>query len=156
MKIFGHPLSEYFRLLAPLFGLIAAVWALRWVLDAAGAPHGLVRVVSVSVATAASVLVAAALIHTRRFGGYANVVVAIALLAVWEQLLIVTAIAFGILTGTNNIYSAPEYTPHGADPMGHIVGHLVGGIGFGTLFGAAMGCGLLWMLRRLIPVASTR
>jgi hypothetical protein len=47
-------LRDHVRLLAPLFALIAAVWALRLVLDASGAPKGLVRLSSVTVAGAVS------------------------------------------------------------------------------------------------------
>src|SRR5437773_9693050 len=41
-------LRDHFRSLAPLFALIAAVWALRLVLDAAGAPHAIVRLSTVT------------------------------------------------------------------------------------------------------------
>lgn len=151
MKIGGHALREHIRLLAPLFGLIAAVWALRLVLVAAGAPPGLVRVCSVTVTGAVSVLLAALLIHFRRFGSYSNIVVAAFLLQCWQQLLIVGAIAFSVFANINNVYSAPEYSPHGG-PLGHIAGHLTFGLGMGTLFGAGTGCLLLWMLKRLVPV----
>jgi hypothetical protein len=74
------------------------------------------------------------------------------LLELWEQLLICGAIAFSALTGTANIYTAPEYS-FNSGPVAHIIGHLTGALGFGTLFGAAMGCLLLWMLQRIVPVA---
>jgi hypothetical protein len=152
MKIAGHGLRDHIRLLMPLFGLIAAVWLLRMVLDKAGTPPAIVRMVSVTVAGAASVLLAVLLIHFKAFGGYANVAAAAFLLELWEQLLICGAIAFSALTGTANIYTAPEYSFH-SGPVRHIVGHLTGALGFGALFGAAMGCLLLWMLRRIVPVA---
>jgi hypothetical protein len=152
MRIGGHGLRDHIHLLMPLFGLIAAVWLLRIVLDKAGSPPTVVRMVSVTVAGAASVLLAALLIHFKAFGSYANVVAAAFLLELWEQLLICGAIAFSALTRTANIYTAPEYSFH-SGPVAHIVGHLTGALGFGTLFGAAMGCLLLWMLRRIVPVA---
>ncbi len=40
MKISGYGLRDYIRLLGPLFGLIAAVWALRLVLDPTGTAAG--------------------------------------------------------------------------------------------------------------------
>jgi len=153
MKIGGHGLREHIHLLMPLFGLIAAVWLLRMVLDKAGTPPAIVRMVSVTVAGAASVLLAVLLIHFKAFGSYANVVAATFLLELWEQLLICGAIAFSALTGTANIYAAPEYSFH-YPPAAHIVGHLTGALGFGTLFGAAMGCLLLWTLRRIVPVGT--
>jgi|SRR5208337_1473906 len=153
MKIVGHGLREHIHLLMPLFGLIAAVWLLRIILDKAGTPPTVVRMFSVTVAGAASVLLAVLLIHFKAFGSYANVVAAAFLLELWEQLLICGAIAFSALTGTANIYTAPEYSFH-SRPAAHIVGHLTGVLGFGTLFGAAMGCLLLWMLRRIVPGAT--
>jgi hypothetical protein len=151
MRIGGHGLRDHIRLLMPLFGLIAAVWLLRLVMDKAGASPPQVRIVSVTVATAASILLAVLLIHFKAFGSYASVVAAAFLLELWSQLLICGAIAFSAVTGTANIYSAPEYSFH-SGPGAHIFGHLTGVLGFGALFGAAMGCLLLWMLRRLVPV----
>jgi hypothetical protein len=151
MKIGSHGLRELIHLLMPLFGLIAAVWLLRIVLDKAGTPPNLVRMVSVTVATAASILLAVLVIHFKAFGSYASVVAAVFLLEFWSQLLICGAIAFSAVTGTANIYTAPEYSFH-SGPVAHIIGHLTGVLGFGTLFGAAMGCLLLWMLRRIVPV----
>jgi hypothetical protein len=153
MKIGGHGLREHIHLLKPLFGLIAAVWLLRLVLDKAGTPPTVVRMVSVTVAGAASVLLAALLIHFKAFGSYASVVAASFLLECWQQLLICGAIAFSAVTGTANIYAAPDYSPR-SGPVAHIIGHLTAGLGVGTLLGAAMGCLLLWMLRRLVPVAT--
>jgi hypothetical protein len=152
MKIGGHGLREHIHLLMPLFGLIAAVWLLRIVLDKAGAPPTVVRMVSVTVAGAVSILLAVLLIHFKAFGSYGNVVVAAFLLEFWSQLLICSAIAFSAITGTSNIYTAPEYSFH-SGPVAHIFGHLTGVLGFDTLFGAAMGCLLLWMLRLLVRVA---
>ena len=152
MKIGGHGLREHVRLLMPLFGLITAVWLLRLVMDLAGTPPAVVRFVSVTVAGSASILLAALLIHFKRFGSYPNIVVATFILEVWSQLLICSAIAFSALTGTTNIYSAPEYS-HGSTPLTHIIGHITFGVGMGTLFGSAMGCLLLWLLRHIVPAA---
>ncbi len=156
MKICGHGLRDHLRLLAPSFGLITAVFVLRLVLDAVGAPSGLVRACSVTVAGAVAILVAVLMIHNRRFGDYSNVAVAVLLLVGWQQLLISGAIAFFAFTGIQNIYSAPEYSGGLADPWRHIAGHLTFGLGFGELVGAAMGCLLLWMLRRLMPVEQAK
>ena len=150
MKIGEHGLGDHVRLLAPLFAFIAAVWALRLVLFAAGAPMGVVRVSSVTVAGAISVLFAALLIHVRRFGSYTSVVLAVFLLECCQQILIVAAITFTALTNIQNVYSAPEYS-FGGGYLRHILGHLIGGVVFGTLLGSAMGSLVLWMLRRFTP-----
>jgi MFS family permease len=150
MKTGSHGLRDHIRLLTPLFGLIAAVWLLRLVLDKAGSPPTLVRMVSVTVASAASILLAVLVIHFKAFGSYASVALAAFLLELWSQLLICAAIAFSAITGTANIYTATRYSFH-SRPVAHIVGHLTGSLGSGTLLGAAMGCLLLWMLRRIVP-----
>jgi hypothetical protein len=150
MKIHGRGLRDYIRLLWPLFAFIAAVWALRMGLAAAEAPHGVVNAVSVTVATALCMLMAAILIHARNFGSYSNIVFAAFLLALWAQLLIVSVIAFTALTGIPTIYAAPEFSA-GLSAADHIEGQLSFALGFGTLFGSGMGCLLFWLLRRIVP-----
>ncbi|HEV8130522.1 MAG TPA: hypothetical protein VGQ81_04680 [Acidobacteriota bacterium] len=158
MKISGQNLRGHVRLLKPLFALIFIVWLLRLLLYAAGSPQWLVTSASVTVTLAACVLLATALIHVRKFGGYTNVVLATVLLVAWTQLLIVGAIEFSVITGTNNIFSAPEYSFPGHDPshLKHILGHLTFGLGFGTLIGAAVGCLLLFLLRLILPNSQQR
>ena len=152
MKFCGRGFGDHVRLLAPLFGLIAIVWAVRWVLDAAGFSHGLVRVFSVTGATSLAILIAVWLIHRRGFGSYPNVVVATLLLVVFEQVLIVIAIVFSVLSGMENVFTEPEFsTPNDPHHIKHIVGHLTFGIGAGMLFGAATGCLMLWLIRKLVP-----
>ena len=91
MRIGRRGLLEHLRLLGPLFALIGAVWALRMILAAAGAPGWLLGIVAVTVAGPVCVLLAAFLIHFRGFGSYVNVVLASLLLSAWGQLLIIAA-----------------------------------------------------------------
>ncbi|HLY59667.1 MAG TPA: hypothetical protein VKV95_02770 [Terriglobia bacterium] len=149
MNINGHGLRDHIRFAGPLFGVIAAVWALRLILAAAGAPRPLVMMASVTVAHAFCILLVAVLIHVRRFGSYSNVVVFAFLFTAWSNLLVSAAIALSALTGNENIYSSPEFSAHLLSPTKHIIGHLTFGIGFGTIIGSAMGCLLLLLLRRL-------
>jgi len=153
MKIGGHGLRDHLRLLSPLFGLIAAVWVLRMVLYAADAPRLLMHWCSVTVAGAVAVMLAVVLIHIRRFGSYPNVVLATFLIECCQQLLIIAAIAFATLTGTHSVYTEPRFAGH-FPPLEHILGHLTFGVGLGTLFGSAMGCLVLWLLRRLVPLST--
>jgi hypothetical protein len=153
MRICGYRIRDHIRLLAPLFGFITAVWLIRLVLGALGV--GFVRMFSVTGADALAILLAAVLIHMRRFGSYPNVVAASVLLVVWGQLLIVLAIVFAVLSGTNNIFTAPQYSFPRDDThhLKHIAGQFIYG-GYGILLGAAMGCVLLWVLRMLVPPGS--
>ena len=158
MKIQGHTVRDYFRLLAPLFGLIAIVWALRLVLGLIGTPFWIVRLVSVSAALALAVVIAVLLIHVRRFGSYPHVFLVSFLLVAWREILIIGAILFSVITGKENIFTAPEFSIPGDDPnhIRHILGHLTFGIGAGTLLGGLIGCLLLWMLRKIVPPRPTR
>lgn len=150
MIVHGRTFRDHLRMLWPLFGFIAAVWGLRLVLGCAGVPRSVLHWVSVTLATTVAIFLAVLLIHARRFGSYANVVLSVFLLAVWEQLLLSGAVTFAALTGTHNIYSAPEYSPLGK-PLHHILGHLTFGIGFLTLFGSAVGCALYFLVSRIMP-----
>lgn len=153
MRIGEHRLREHIRLLAPLFALIAGVWVLRMILAAADSPSWIIRVTSVTTATSVALLLAVLLLHARRFGGYASVVVTALLLNLWAELLICGAIVFTIVTGIQTIYTAPEFSIPGAESahLRHVYGHLTYGIGTGTLLGAAFGCLLLLLLRALLP-----
>ena len=153
MKIGDHSLGEHIRLLTPLFVFIAGVWVLRVLLHEMAVLHALVHVLSITVATAVAVLFAVILIHVRRFGSYPSVVVATVMVVAWAQLLIVLAIIFSVATGTENIFTLPEFSLPGDDPrhLRHILGHLSFGIGGGALIGSAFGCLILWMLRRVLP-----
>jgi hypothetical protein len=157
MKIGENRLRDHIRLLAPLFGFIAGIWALRLILAIADSPVWIIRITSVTTATSVAVLLAVFLLHIRRFGGYTNVVVAALLLNLWAQFLIIASIIFAAATRTENIYTAPEYSIPGAIDahLRHIYGHLTFGIATGTLVGAAFGCLLLAILRALVPSRPT-
>jgi len=150
MRIGQKTFRDHLRLLAPLFGLITAVWALRWIADVASAPPALVRGLSVSVTGAVSVLVAAVLIHFKRFGSYTSVVVSAFLLVLWEETLLVLGIVVTIVTDIENIYTIPEFG-FGTTHLQHIAGHLTYGLGFEGMIGAAMACAVFWVLRRFVP-----
>src|SRR5262249_17713893 len=154
MRICGYRIRDHIRLLGPLFGFIAAVWLIRLIFGALGV--GFVQVFSVTAADALAVLLAAGLIHTRKFGSYPNGGPAGRLVVAWGPLLIVLAIVFAVLSGTSNIFTAPQYSFPRDDPhhLKHILGQLTYGIGAGILFGSAMGCFLLWILRMLVPPSS--
>ena len=103
MRVGGHRIREHLRLLRPLLILLTLVWSGRLIFSAAGVALWVVKIFSVTTAASVAVFLAVTLIHTRRFGSYANVVVASLLLNLWSQFLIVIAIVFSIATKTINI-----------------------------------------------------
>jgi len=154
MRVGGHRMREHVRLLLPLLAFLLVVWLLRLLLAAAGASLSVSRVFSVTTASAVAVFLAVLLIHFHGFGGYTNVVTTSLLLNAWSQILIVIAILFAVATGTENVYTLPEFSVPGDDPMHlrHIFGHLTFMMGLGTLFGAGVGCLMLWFLRLMVPM----
>lgn len=153
MTISGKTLREHLQLQAPLFGLIAAVWVLRGSLYQMGVPLAFVRLLSVTAVVPICILLAALLIHARRFGGHASVVVSAIFLVLWSQILIVAAVLFAVVTGIENVYTLPEFSVSGEDigHIQHIRGQLTFGIGFESLSGSLIGCLFLFLLRRVSP-----
>lgn len=152
MRVSGRGFRDHVKLLTPLFGVIGAVWALRFILGAVGAPLWTIEIFSVGVFVPICVILAALLIHLKRFGGYASVVFSSFLLVLWGQVLIVGAILLTVLFSVENIYTAPEFSiPGDAGHVRHIFGHLTLGVGLETLIGSLMGCLILFMLRRAKP-----
>ena len=158
MRIVGQRLRDHIRLLTPLFIMLATIWSLRLVFAALNLPAWWLRIFSVTVATSFSVMLAVLLIHVRRFGGYTNVVLSSLLIHTWASGLIILAIVFSVLTGTENVFTRPEFSIPVDDPhhLRHIYGHLTFGIGWGTLSGSAVGCLLLWLLRLLMPLSQRK
>jgi hypothetical protein len=153
MKIGGLGLRDHLRLLMPLFIFITAVWLLRLLLDAAHAPHFIAHAFSVTTAETIAIFLAVLLMEVRQKGSYVTVVVASIMLTVFAQVLIVLAILFAVVTGTNNVFTIPEFSVPGDDRyhVRHIMGHLTYGIGLGIILGSVMGCILLFLLRVLVP-----
>jgi hypothetical protein len=72
----------------------------------------------------------------------------------FAHLLIASGIALGVLTGVDNIFTAPEFFG-GADGRnwGHVLAHLVGGVVL-ALLSWLIGSLILLVTRKLIPTAT--
>ncbi len=152
MKLGGYRFQVYLALLAPLFAFIGAVWLLRLLLDTLGVPLEIVKIFSVTAASAISVLLATVMMHMRSFGGFLHVVICSTILALFSQALITATILFAVVTGIPNIFVAPEFSvPVDPHHIRHIVGHMSFSVGAEVLLGSAMGSFLLWVLRIIIP-----
>jgi hypothetical protein len=67
-------------------------------------------------------------------------------------MLIASGIALGIITGTDNIYTAPEYFDRvDGKTWGHVVAHLLGGFIL-PVISWLIGSVILFITRRLKPV----
>ena len=149
MRFGDKSFADHLRLLQPCLVLILIVWALRFLAFWMGLPDYVVRLLSVSGAIPLAIILAALLIHVRRFGGYVNLIVASAVLVCFGQALIILAIILGSL-GLENTYSLSRGAAGRLDPTLHVFGHLLA-IPLGTLVGSIIGAIFFWMLGRTLP-----
>jgi len=146
MTIFGKPLSDYvsfckaFLILIPLVGLV------RLALSLSGTPNETARFLSMTVLAWVAIIYCSIRVHNTGFGSYKHLLVVSVLLNLSMQVVSIAAILLAALTGTMNIFSAPEFS-FGTSPWLHAAMHIIVGIPAGSLF--------LWLLGSL-ALAVTR
>ena len=114
MTIFGKRLSEYVAFSKPFLSLILVVGIVRFALSLGGVPNSAVKWISITAVRWIGVLYYSVRVHTSGFGSYKQLLPICFLQRLTAQVVIVPAIMLAIFTGTDNIYSAPEFS-FGAD-----------------------------------------
>lgn len=150
MTIFGKPLSEYVAFSKLFLGLVLAVGILRLALSLGGTPNSTAKWFSISAVIWIGVLYYAIRVHTSGFGSYKQLLPIVFLMqAVVAQPVIVAGIVIAIFTGTDNIYSTPEYS-FGSDGKTwlHVGAHLLLGTTIGTL--------VFWLVGSIIMFATKK
>ena len=152
MTIFGKRLSEYAGFAKFFLILIVAVGVARLALSLAGVPSSIDRWFSITVVYVIGVIYYSVRIHTSGFGSYKQILPVNALLSLAGQAVVIAAILIAAISGTDNIFSAPEFS--GAfygRPLVHISGHLiVGVIGF-PLVGWLIGAIIMFVVKKVAP-----
>jgi hypothetical protein len=151
MTIFGKRLSEYVAFSKPFLGLILVVGIARLVLSLAGVPNAAAKWFSITVVMWIGVLYYAVRIRTTGFGSYKHLLPICVLQSLVSELIIVPGIILAIVTGHDNIYSAPEYS-FGSDGKTwlHVAAHLGLGTTIGPLVGWLIGCVILFASKKLL------
>jgi hypothetical protein len=157
MNIFGKRLSEYaafsrvFRILIPLVGIT------RLALSLGGEPNSMVKWVSITLVQWIAVVYFAVRVHTTGFGSYKQLLVILVLLNLVAQVVIISGIILAIVSGSPNIYSAPEYA-FGADGATwfHVAAHVFIGTIAGSLVPWLIGSLILFGIRKLSPVSDQK
>src|SRR5213592_2115446 len=109
MTIFGKPLSQYVRFCKPFLILIPVIGIVRLALSLGGTPNSTAKWFSVTALVWIGVLYYSVRVHTSGFGSYKQLLVICVLQNLAAQAIIISGIVLAILTGTGNIFSAPEY-----------------------------------------------
>jgi hypothetical protein len=152
MRMFGKSLSEYIEFQKVILGLIIVVGVVRLALSLAGVSTSAVKWFSVTGVLLIGSVYYGIRAHTRGFGGYKHLLPLSAIQNLLAQIIIIAAIALAIFTGTDNIYSIPEYSG-GSDgkTWGHAAAHLfLAGI-LGSLFGWGLSSLIMLVTRKIAP-----
>lgn len=131
MKIFGKSLSEYVRFEKELLILILLVGLARLGLSLLDVPNSTTKYLSLTVVLLLGLFYYSVRVYTSGFGSYKQLLAVLELASITGGSIIIGGIVLAILTGKDNIFSAPEYSPNHADGRtwfhagAHVVASLV-------------------------------
>ena len=124
--MFGKTVSQYLGFQKVILALIVAAFLVRLALSLSGQPNSVGKWVSVTVVLLAGLVYYGVRVHTSGFGSYKQLYPLVLFQSLVGEGLVALAIVLGILTGTDNIYTAPEYSGGGdGKNWAHVIAHLV-------------------------------
>lgn len=148
--MFGRKLSDYIRFDRWILILIAAVFLVRLILSLAGVPFTMNRWISINIVLLLGLVYCSVAVHTTGFGGYKQLFGLLLVQTVFAHALIALGILFGIFTGTDNAYTAPEvFGGANGRNLPHAGLHLIAGF-IVPLFGWLIGAAILFVSKRLV------
>jgi hypothetical protein len=152
MRMFGKTLSEYIEFQKVILGLILVVGVIRLALSLAGVSVGIAKLFSVTVLVLIGIVYYGIRVPRSGFGGYKHLLPLSVIQTLLSQIIVIAAIALAIFTGTDNIYSIPEYSG-GIDGKnwGHAGAHLVFGGIAGSLVGWLISSGVMFVTKKVAP-----
>ena len=149
MKIFGKPLSEYIAFASPFMILVFVAGVTRLALSLNGVPNETTRWFTMVGLAWIGVIYYSIRVHTTGFGSYKQLLVIFAAVNWTAQAIAIVGIAIAMSTGTNNVFSSPEFFFGGnGNSWRHLLSHIFVGTTLGTLFPWVIGSGILAITRR--------
>ena len=152
MTVFGRPLSDYVAFCKPFLILIPLVGIVRLVLSLSGVPNRTDLFFSMTALLWIAVIYYSVRIHTARFGSYKQLLVICALLNLSTQVISITGIVISIITGQDNIFTAPEFSFAVGSKWAHVAAHVFIGSIAGSLVPWIIGSLILAITRKASPV----
>lgn len=113
MRLFGKTIGEYLRFSAGVVALVVVVGVARLALSLAGAPVSTTKFVSVSIMSLLGVVYFGVRTHTSGFGSYRQLLPLMVITLGAGSWVSGFAVVLAIITGTDNIFSIPEYSGGG-------------------------------------------
>ena len=150
MTIFGKKLSEYCRFQQAILWVIGVVGLARLALSLAGVPNDITKWLSLTAATSLAVVYYGVRVHTSGFGSYKQLLPLIFNQNVLAQAIIAAGIIIAIVTGRDNVFTAPEYSPSADGKTWlHVGAHLLLGTTVGSLLSWLVGSIVMWVTKRV-------
>ncbi len=124
--MFGKTVAQYLGFQKVVLAVIVLAFLVRFAISLAGAPNSVARWVSVTVVLLVGVVYYGVAVHTSGFGSYKQLYPLVLFQSLLGEGLVALAVALAILTGSDNIYTAPEYSGGGDGKNWlHVVAHVV-------------------------------
>jgi hypothetical protein len=150
--MFGKTLAEYLRFQRVVLALIVAAFVVRLALSMAGVANTTARWVSVTVVLLVGMAYYGVAVYRTGFGSYKQLYPLMLIQGIVGEGLVALAIALAILTGRDNIYTAPEYSGGGDGKNWlHVAAHLILGIVVLPLVSWAVGSLIMLITRKVAP-----
>jgi hypothetical protein len=157
MSIFGKSISEYFAFQKTIMILIILAGFGRLGLSLAGAPPSIVKWVSLTALAGVGIVYCAVKVPRTGFGEYKHLLPLFVMQAGTANFIIAGGIALSALTGTENIYSVPEYSgPMAGSPWLHAGAHILDGLIIGPLIAWLFGSGIMFVVKKVSPAKPVR
>jgi len=148
--IFGKRFSEYVRFQQVILGLILVVGLAKLAMTLAGMPNSTTKWLSLTVLTLVGVFYYGVRVHTSGFGSYKQLLPLTFNQNVLAHAIVIVGIVIGIVTGHDNVFTAPEYRGGGdGKTWGHVGAHVLVGMIVATLLGWLVASIVMWVTRRV-------
>jgi len=149
--MFGKKLSEYIRFERVILVLIAVAFVSRLVVAMSGVEIAKARWVSINIVLLLGLIYCAVSVHLRGFGSYKQLFGLLFIQTGFAHILIACAILVAVVTGVDNIYTAPEFfNGNNGRNLTHVFMHGVA-ILILPLIAWAIGSVILFVTRRIKP-----
>lgn len=149
--MFGKKLSEYIRFERVILILIAAVFVSRLVVGMSGVEIAKAKWVSINIVLLLGLIYCAVNVHLSGFGSYKQLFGLLFIQTGFAHILIASAILMAVLTGVDNIYTAPEFfNGNNGRNLMHVFMHGIA-ILILPLIAWAFGSVILFVIRRVKP-----
>lgn len=153
--MFGKSVTQYLGFQRAVLALIVLAFLVRLTLSLSGMPNSVARWVSVTAVLLAGVVYYGVAAYRSGFGSYKQLYPLALFQSLLGEGLVALAIVLAILTGTDNIYTAPEYSGGGdGKNWTHVMGHLVMGAVILPLLGWGVSSLVMLVTKKVAPRTS--